>query len=184
MKRHVLKQPAIGFPVDYAQLLADIKARVHSAQLAAFRAVNKELVAMYWDIGRMIVERKLDAAHGDAVAERLAEDLRTEFPGIAGFSRRNIFYMREFYVAYCNLPKVQPLVAQIGWTHNLIVLTRCSEPLEREFYIRMTRKFGWSKNVLIHQIENQSYESGGLRRRQRTARAPGFSFDTVGGGGA
>ena len=75
-----------------------------------------------------------------------------------GFSRRNVFYMREFYLTYRDLPKVQPLVAQIGWTHNLIVLQRCSEPLEREFYIRMTKKFGWTKNVLIHQIENQSYE--------------------------
>jgi predicted nuclease of restriction endonuclease-like (RecB) superfamily len=66
--------------------------------------------------------------------------------------------MREFYLAYCDLAKVQPLVAQIGWSHNLIILQRCKDPLEREFYIRMTRKFGWSKNVLIHQIENQSYE--------------------------
>jgi predicted nuclease of restriction endonuclease-like (RecB) superfamily len=66
--------------------------------------------------------------------------------------------MREFYLSYCDLPKVQPLVAQIGWTHNLIVLQRCREPLEREFYIRMTKKFGWTKNVLVHQIENQSYE--------------------------
>jgi predicted nuclease of restriction endonuclease-like (RecB) superfamily len=66
--------------------------------------------------------------------------------------------MREFYIAYRDLPKVQPLVAQIGWTQNLIVLQRCRDPLEREFYIRMTKKFGWTKNVLIHQIENQSYE--------------------------
>ena len=72
--------------------------------------------------------------------------------------RRNVFYMREFYIAYRDLPKVQPLVAQIGWTQNLIVLQRCRDPLEREFYIRMTKKFGWTKNVLIHQIENQSYE--------------------------
>jgi len=104
------------------------------------------------------VDRKMDAAHGDAVAERLAADLRAEFPGMVGFSRRNVFYMREFYVAYRDQPKVQPLVAQIGWTHNLIILTRCSDLLEREFYIRMTRKFGWSKNILIHQIENQTYE--------------------------
>jgi predicted nuclease of restriction endonuclease-like (RecB) superfamily len=158
MKKSEPKQQTMGLPSEYGQLLADIKARVRSAQLAAFRAANRELVALYWDIGKMIVERKMDAAHGDAVAERLAEDLRAEFPGIAGFSRRNVFYMREFYVAYHELPKVQPLVAQIGWTHNLIVLTRCSDLLEREFYVRMTRKFGWSKNVLIRQIENQSYE--------------------------
>jgi predicted nuclease of restriction endonuclease-like (RecB) superfamily len=65
--------------------------------------------------------------------------------------------MREFYLAHRGLPKVQPLVAQIGWTHNLIVPQRCEEPLERAFYIRMTKKFGWSENILIHQIENQSY---------------------------
>jgi predicted nuclease of restriction endonuclease-like (RecB) superfamily len=158
MKTNLVKQCATGLPTEYARLLSDIKARVHSAQLAALRAANKELVALYWDIGKMIVGRKLDAAHGDAVAERLAKDLRAEFPGIAGFSRRNVFYMREFYIAYKNLPKVQPLVAQIGWTHNLIIMTRCSDALEREFYIRMSRKFGWSKNVLIHQIDNQSFE--------------------------
>lgn len=158
MKKSGLKQQVKGLPSEYGQLLADIKARVRTAQLEALRAVNKELVALYWDIGRMIVDRKMDAAHGDAVAERLAADLRVEFPGMVGFSRRNVFYMREFYVAYRDQPKVQPLVAQIGWTHNLIVLTRCSDLLEREFYIRTTCKFGWSKNILIHQIENQTYE--------------------------
>ncbi|VFM98623.1 MAG: Predicted nuclease of restriction endonuclease-like (RecB) superfamily, DUF1016 family [Candidatus Kentron sp. G] len=134
-----------------------LKDRVRAAQYAALKAVNTELVGLYWDIGRMIVERLADADHGAAIAEQLSKDLRTEFPGIAGFSRRNVFYMREFYLAYRDLPKVQPLVAQIGWTHNLAILQRCKDPLEREFYIRMTRKFGWSKNVLIHQIDNQSY---------------------------
>lgn len=92
------------------------------------------------------------------VVKKLAVDLQSEFPGVAGFSWRNLFYMSEFYVAYRDLPRLQPLVAIIGWSHNLIILQRCSDPLEREFYVRMTRKFGWSKNVLIHQIENQSYE--------------------------
>ena len=145
-------------PNDYAALLAEVKARVRSAQYAALQAVNKELVGLYWDIGRMIVSRQTDAAHGAAIAEQLAADLRLEFPGVNGYSRRNLFYMREFFLAYRDLPKVQPLVAQIGWTHNLIIFRRCDDPLEREFYLRMTRKFGWSKNVLIHQIENQSYE--------------------------
>ncbi len=144
-------------PDNYFSLLLEVKERVRSAQYSAFRAVNKELVTLYWDIGKMIVDRQTDAAHGSAVAEQLASDLRDEFPGIKGFSRRNVFYMRNFYLAYIDFPKVQPLVAQIGWSHNLIIMQRCKDPLEREFYIRMTRKFGWSKNVLIHQIENQSY---------------------------
>lgn len=147
-----------NIPPDYASLLAEVKERVRAARYTALKAVNKELVGLYWDIGRMIVERQADGAYGDAIVEQLAHDLRGEFPGVSGFSRRNVFYMREFYLLYRDLPKVQPLVAQIGWTHNLLILQRCKDPLEREFYIRMTRKFGWTKNVLIHQIENQSYE--------------------------
>jgi predicted nuclease of restriction endonuclease-like (RecB) superfamily len=143
---------------DYASLLAEVKERVRAAQYAALKVVNKELVTLYWDIGRLIVNRQADAAHGDAIAEQLASDLRVEFPGVGGYSRRNIFYMREFYLTYRDLPKVQPLVAQIGWTQNLIILQHCKNSLEREFYIRMTKKFGWTKNILIHQIENQSYE--------------------------
>lgn len=142
----------------YRALLGEVKERIRSAQYEALKAVNKELVGLYWDIGRMIVERQTDAEHGTAIAEQLAKDLRTEFPGISGFSRRNIFYMREFYMLCRDDKRVQPLVAQIGWTHNLMIFQRCKDPLEREFYLRMTRKFGWSKNVLIHQIDNQSYE--------------------------
>ncbi len=147
-----------NIPPDYAGLLAEVKERVRAARYAALKAVNKELVGLYWDIGRMIAERQADGAYGDAIVEQLAHDLRVEFPSVSGFSRRNVFYMREFYLLYRDLPKVQPLVAQIGWTHNLLILQRCKDALEREFYIRMTRKFGWTRNVLIHQIENQSYE--------------------------
>lgn len=147
-----------GLPAGYGTFLGEIKERIRSAQYEALRKVNKELVALYWDLGRMIVERQTKAGYGDAVVEQLAEDLQREFPGIGGFSRRNVFYMREFHAAYKDNEKVQPLVAQIAWSHNIAILERCKDPLEREFYIRMTKKFGWSRNVLVHQIENQSYE--------------------------
>ena len=152
------RENSLGKAEDYPRLLAEIKERVRAAQYEALKAVNTELVGLYWDIGRLIVERQADAKHGSAIADQLSKDLRAEFPGIGGFSRRNIFYMREFYLLYRDDERVQPLVAQIGWTHNLAILQRCKDPLEREFYLRMTRKFGWSKNVLIHQIDNQSYE--------------------------
>jgi predicted nuclease of restriction endonuclease-like (RecB) superfamily len=142
----------------YSNLLAEVKERVRAAQYSALKTVNKELVRLYWDIGRMIVDRQADARHGAAIAEQLGVDLRSEFPGVSGYSRRNIFYMRELYLTYRDHPKVQPLVAQIGWSHNVIILQRCAELLQREFYLRMTKRFGWSKNVLIHQIENQTYE--------------------------
>ena len=138
-------------PTAYPQLLSEIKQRIRSAQYEALKAVNTELVSLYWDIGQMIVERQADASHGASIVDQLSFDLRLEFPGIAGFSRRNVFYMREFHLLYRDDSRVQPLVAQIGWSHNLVILQRCKDPLEREFYLRMTRKFGWSKNVLIHQ---------------------------------
>jgi len=122
---------------EYADLLAEVKERVRAAQYAAFRAVNKELVALYWDIGRMITKRQITGMHGDAVVEQLASDLRMEFPGVGGFSRRNVFYVREFYIAYRDLPKVQPLVAQIGWTQNLIVLQRCRDPKDLETAVEL-----------------------------------------------
>jgi len=143
---------------DYVQLFAEVKERVRSAQYTALKAVNTELVGLYWDIGRMIAERQKKAGWGRSVVETLSLDLRHEFPGVAGFSVQNLWYMRQFYLEYSGHEKLQPLVGEIAWAHNLVVLQRCKDPLEREFYIRMTRKFGWSKSVLIHQIDNQSYE--------------------------
>ncbi len=142
----------------YTHLLAEVKERIRSAQYAALKAVNTELIGLYWDIGRMIVERQDVEGWGKAVVEQLAADLRTEFPGVGGFSASNLWRMKAFFEAYAGLEKLAPLVREIGWSHNLAILERCKDPLEREFYIRMTRKFGWSKNVLIHQIDNQSYE--------------------------
>ena len=149
---------SLGKPQDYPGLLTEIKERIRSAQYEALKAVNKELVGLYWDIGRMIVERQDVEGRGKAVVEQLAADLRTEFPGVGGFSASNLWRMKAFFEAYTGLEKLAPLVREIGWSHNLAILERCKDPLEREFYLRMTRKFGWSKNVLIHQIDNQSYE--------------------------
>jgi predicted nuclease of restriction endonuclease-like (RecB) superfamily len=145
-------------PPDYAQLLTEVKERVRFAQYAALKAVNKELVGLYWDLGRMIVERQAGQTWGKSVVEKLSDDLRREFPAAGGFSASNLWRMKAFFELYREHEKLAPLVREIGWSHNLAIMERCSDPLEREFYLRMTRKFGWSKNVLIHQIENQSYE--------------------------
>lgn len=142
----------------YASLLAEVKERIRAAQYAALRAVNKELVVLYWDIGQMIVMRQEGVTWGKAVVQRLATDLQKEFPGVKGFSASNLWRARLFHETYVTSEKLAPLVREIGWSHNLIILERCKDPLESEFYLRMTAKFGWSKNVLLHQIENQSYE--------------------------
>jgi predicted nuclease of restriction endonuclease-like (RecB) superfamily len=145
-------------PDEYKNLLMEVKQRIRSAQYEALKAVNKELIALYWDIGKMIVTQQQEADWGKSVVEHLAKDLQTEFPGISGFSARNIWRMRDFYLTYHSQEILPQLVAEIGWTHNIVILEKCKDDLEREFYIRMTRKFGWTKNVLIHQIENQTYE--------------------------
>ena len=142
----------------YGRLLGEIKQHIRSAQYEALKAVNQKLIALYWEIGKSIVTRQQGETWGKSVVEQLALDLQREFPGISGFSARNIWNMRSFYLEYSQNVKLQPLVAEISWTHNLIIMQKCKDNLEREFYIRMTRKFGWTKNVLIHQIENQSYE--------------------------
>jgi predicted nuclease of restriction endonuclease-like (RecB) superfamily len=142
----------------YQSLLTDIKQRIYSAQYEALKAVNKELIALYWDIGKMIVERQKGDTWGRSVVEKLAKDIQEEFPGIKGYSVQNLWYMRQFYIMYKDNPELQPLVGEIGWTHNLVIMSKCKDDLQWEFYIRMTRKMGWSKNVLIHQIENQTYE--------------------------
>ncbi|MBW4603567.1 MAG: DUF1016 family protein [Calothrix sp. FI2-JRJ7] len=106
----------------------------------------------------MIVGRQQGNSWGKSVVEQLAKDLQAEFAGISGFSAANLWRMRLFYESFGDNEKLAPLVREIGWTHNIVILEKCKDDLEREFYIRMTKKFGWTKNVLIHQIENQTYE--------------------------
>ena len=142
----------------YLQLVTDIKQRIRNAQYEALKAVNKELIILYWDIGRIIFERQKGQTWGRSIVHNLANDLQKEFSGVQGFSSQNLWYMRQFYMEYNGNIKLQPLVGEISWTKNLIIMSKCKNVLEREFYIRMTRKFGWSKDVLIHQIENQTYE--------------------------
>lgn len=143
---------------DYQHLLRDVKQRIKSAQYEALRAVNKELIALYWDIGKMIVEKQHDNSWGKTVVEELSKDLIKEFPGISGFSASNLWRMRTFYCFYANNTKLAPMVREIGWTHNIIIMEKCRDDLEREFYLRMTKRLGWTKAVLVHQIENKTYE--------------------------
>jgi predicted nuclease of restriction endonuclease-like (RecB) superfamily len=176
--------------VPYGKLLQDIKARILTAQYAALKAVNQELIALYWDIGRMITERQKEYGWGKSVVENLSGDLQKEFPGERGYSKDNLWRMRKFHLAYSGHPKLAPLVQEIGWTHNIVIMESCGDDLEREFYLRMTRRMGWSKNVLIHKIEQQTYEKmllsqtnfretlpAGIRDQARIAVKDEYTFD-------
>jgi predicted nuclease of restriction endonuclease-like (RecB) superfamily len=143
---------------DYAGFLHEIKGRIRDRQLQAMRSVNRELVSLYWDIGELIHRKQEALGWGKSVVETLARDLQAEFPGQNGFSSQNLWFMRQFYCEYVNKPNLQPLVREISWTKNLIIFSRCKDDLEQEFYLRATARYGWTKAVLQHQVDNKSYE--------------------------
>lgn len=148
----------LASPQEYEKLLGALKQRIRSAQLDALRLVNREQISLYLDIGRMIVERQQGDTWGKAIVGNLARDLREEFPGSNGFSAANLWRMKNFYEAYGASEKLAPLVREIGWSHNITIIERCKSDEEREFYIRSCRRYGWTRNVLVHHIENQDFQ--------------------------
>ena len=143
--------------IGYSDLLGEIKGRIRTAQYQALVSVNKEMIDLYWSIGELIVQRQQGETWGRSVVEKLAMDVRADFPGIKGFSTANMWRMKLFYENYSSSQKLAQLVREIGWGHNLAIFEKCKNDLEREFYIRMTKAHGWSRSILIHQIENQTY---------------------------
>ena len=145
-------------PKEYTNFIGTIKERIRSAQYEALKAVNKELVGLYWDIGKMISEKQKELGWGKAVVLKIASDLKKEFPDQRGFSDRNIRQMMMYYNEYKGDTIWQSLTAKIGFTHNMVIISKCKESNERRFYIEHAGKFGWTTRVLEHQIENKTYE--------------------------
>ncbi len=145
-------------PENYGSVLDTIVNKVKEAQARAVKAVNFELVSVYREIGQIIHEKQSRAEWGESIVQQLAKDLKNRFPGIKGFSSRNLWRMKDFYLSYCEKEKLTALLAEISWTHHVSILERCKDPLEREFYIRMSKRNGWSYRTLLNHIENKSYE--------------------------
>jgi predicted nuclease of restriction endonuclease-like (RecB) superfamily len=143
---------------DFTIFVKEIKSKILSSQYEALKAVNKELINLYWEIGKNIIEKQEKFAWGKSIVKNLSEELQKEFVGMKGFSERNLWNMRTFYIEYKDNTKLQALTAQIGWTHNVVIFQKCKDELEREFYIKMVIKFGWTYRVLDNHIENKSYE--------------------------
>lgn len=158
----------------YDEFLLDLKSRIQSAQIKAAGSVNRELVTLYWNIGREILQRQTAQGWGAKVIDRLARDLRAAFPDMKGFSPRNIKYMRAFADAYSEEQFVQQVAAQIPWFHHCVLLDKVKKPSEREWYIRQTVENGWSRNVLVLQIESGLYRRKGkaVTNFDRTLPAP------------
>jgi predicted nuclease of restriction endonuclease-like (RecB) superfamily len=137
--------------------IADIKQKVRQAQYEALKAVNIQLINLYWEIGKSIAEKQSEN-WGKAIVPTLSNELQNEFPGIGGFSTTNLWLMAQFYSEYHAVEFLQPLVGEISWSKHIAILNKCKNNQERQFYILSTKKFGWTKNVLIHQIENKTFE--------------------------
>jgi predicted nuclease of restriction endonuclease-like (RecB) superfamily len=144
----------VSLPGSYQTLLSELKQRVAEAHIRASLTVNRELVMLYWRIGRDILVRQQQEAWGAKIIDRLAADLKKAFPEMKGFSPRNLKYMRAFADAWADEQIVQQLVAQIPWGHNVRLLESVQDPHTREWYARATLQHGWSRDVLVHQIES------------------------------
>jgi predicted nuclease of restriction endonuclease-like (RecB) superfamily len=161
-------------PQGYAELLAHLKQRIHEAQVRAALSVNRELVLLYWQIGREILQRQGQEGWGAKVIDRLARDLRAAFPEMKGFSPRNLKYMRALAATYPDEHFVQREVAQLPWAHNVILLDKVKDSNIRSWYAHAAVQYGWSRDILAHQIESRLYQRQGqaVTNFERTLPAP------------
>ena len=146
---------------SYQDLLARLKSQIQTAQVRSAVSVNSELVLLYWGIGKEILSRQKQDGWGTGVIDRLAKDLRFEFPDMQGFSSRNLKYVRAFAAAWPEESIVQQVAAQLPWFHNCVLLDKVKDTAERTWYIRQAIQNGWSRNILVLQIESGLYARQG-----------------------
>ena len=149
---------------DYLKFLKEIKGKIISARISAYRKLNKELIKLYWDIGENIVERQEKFGWGRSIVEKLSKDLISEFEGREGFSPNNLWRMRNFYLTYKDNPKLAQLVQEIPWDQNIVIMQRIKIEEVKEYYIKATIQFGWSRNVLVHQIEADAHKQAKVKK--------------------
>ena len=145
----------------YSEWLGELNARIREARLRASLSVNAELIALYWRIGRDILERQLEHGWGAKVVDRLAVDLRAEFTGARGYSRANLLYMRAFAEAWPDPEIVQRVVGRLPWGQNIELLTKLKDPESRLWYAEAAIEHGWSRPVLAMQIQTRLREREG-----------------------
>jgi len=160
-------------PVGYAELLEQVKVRVRTSRVQAARAVNTELVGLYWQIGRLILDRQDSEGWGSKVIGRLAADLRAELPGMRGLSQRSLVYMRTFAAAFA-APIAQQPAAQLPWGHIMVLLDKVADSEARQWYAAQAVEYGWSRAVLTHHIATN--------RHARVGAAPNNFPATLGAG--
>lgn len=144
---------------NYKPFLREILEKIQLSRYEMLKTVSRETVKLYWNIGKLVSKKVKQERWGKSIVEQLSKDLQSEFPGIRGFSARNIWNMKSFYEVYSQNEKLQPLVAEIGWVQNCIIIEKCKDEQERIFYIKKTREMGWSKLDLIEKIQQNFYQN-------------------------
>jgi predicted nuclease of restriction endonuclease-like (RecB) superfamily len=147
-----------NLPENYPKILDKLKSKIHQVRYKSFRAVNKELIKLYFEIGKTIVKQQEEQGWGKSVVENLARDLQVEFPGIQGFSVQNLWYMKKFYEIYMSNQNLQPLAGEVPWTHNQIILDKCKTDSERKFYLKQVKEFSLSKRILLKMVKGKEFE--------------------------
>ncbi len=164
-------------PEGYQSLLVDLKERIRAAQVRAALLVNRELIALYWQIGRLIVARQEEYGWGTHVIDRLAADLRQSFPDMKGFSTRNLRYMRAFAATYPDMNVVQHVAARLPWGHTMRLLDTVKDPSARVWYMSQAVERGWSRDMMIRQIESDLYRRQGQAQTNFTRTLPATQSD-------
>ncbi|WP_308471768.1 PDDEXK nuclease domain-containing protein [Rathayibacter sp. AY1D2] len=151
----------IELPNGYEPFLRSLTSRVQDAQLRAQRTVNAQLISLYWDLGHAILDQQAKEPWGTKVLDRLAEDLRREFPAMTGLSRSNLFYMRAFAAAWPDREKVPQAVGHLPWGHVRLLLDKLSAPDAREAYAAAAAENSWTRSMLLTHVKNQTLERAG-----------------------
>jgi len=192
-----MKKISILSSQEYRLFIENIKSKIRSAQLKASFSVNTELIGLYWDIGRSVVDRQNKEGWGASVIEHMSHDIQKEFPGIEGFSSSNISRMRAFYTAWKDVqiisarlvpklkaknsaqsvPKIIDFLSHIPWGHHIDLLFKLKEPVQRIWYGQKTIENGWSRPVLVHQIEVKAYSRHGKAVNNFKATLPPVQSD-------
>jgi len=161
-----------ALPDSYPLLLTELKTRIAAAQVRAAVAVNTELVTLYWQVGHALNERVRQAGWGAKVLDQLSRDLKLAFPDLSGFSPRNLRYMRQFAAAWPEPEFWQQAVAKLSWSHHVVLLEKLDTPERRLWYAQATLEAGWSRNILVHQIESRLLERQGAAQTNFTRTLP------------
>lgn len=144
--------------IEYKKLIGGIKTQIKNSRQKALLSVNRELLILYWNIGNIILNFQDREGWGAKVIDNIAEEIKREFPDLKGFSSRNLKYMRKFALEYKEIDFVQQVVAQIPWSHNVVLMDRVKDINQRTWYIDKVMENGWSRNTLVHQIESNLFQ--------------------------